>query len=63
MRNQVAVVGVGHSRTFRRDEIPLGVLAVEAVNSAIEDAGLKASDIEGVSTTPTQPFGDPWTMA
>jgi len=53
---RVAVVGVGHSRLFRRAEVALGVLGVEAVRLAIEDAGLEPSDIDGVSTAPDQPF-------
>jgi acetyl-CoA acetyltransferase len=54
-RQQVAVVGVGHSRVFRRAEVPLGVLAAEAVQEAVADAGLELGDIDGLSTTPHQP--------
>jgi acetyl-CoA acetyltransferase len=53
---QTAVVGVGHSRLFRRDDIPLGVLALEAVTQAIADAGIKTSDIDGLATSPFQAF-------
>lgn len=55
-RAQVAVVGVGHSRVFRRDEVALGILAIEAVRNAVEDAGLEIADIDGLSTTPYQPM-------
>ena len=55
-RAKAAIVGVGHSRLLRRDDVPLGVLAVEAVTTAVEDAGLKLTDIDGLSTTPYQPF-------
>lgn len=52
---KVAVVGVGHSRVYRRAEVPLGKLAVEAALAAITDAGLKPSDIDGVVTSPAFP--------
>jgi acetyl-CoA acetyltransferase len=56
MGGKVAVVGIGHSRILRRAYEPLGKLAVEAVTNAIADAGLKMSDIDGVSACPVQPF-------
>ena len=55
-RAKVAVVGVGHSRLFRRDDVALGLLAVEAARNAIDDAGLKLTDIDGLSIAPRQPF-------
>lgn len=62
MRNsqaKVAVVGLGHSPVYRRAEVPLGVLAVEAARLAIADAGLTPSDIDGVTTSPTHPAASP----
>ena len=56
MGGKVAVVGLSSSKVYRRDDVPLGKLAVDACNSAIEDAGLKASDIDGVACAPNQPF-------
>lgn len=56
-RAKVAVVGVGHSKVYRRAEEPLGKLAVDAARAAIADAGLKVSDIDGVATSPTHPAG------
>lgn len=53
---KAAVVGVGHSRVFRRADVPLGVLAIEACKQAIEDAGLSPSDIDGVATATYMPF-------
>jgi acetyl-CoA acetyltransferase len=50
------VVGVGHSRLLRRGDVPLGVLALEAITRALDDAGLAPSDIDGCSTSPYQPF-------
>lgn len=58
MTTRAAVVGVGHSRMFRRDEVPLGQLALEACRNAIADAGLKPADIDGVCTNPEQGFED-----
>jgi acetyl-CoA acetyltransferase len=55
-RAYAAVVGVGHSRLFRRDDVALGVLALEAVNRALEDAGVEAGAIDGLSTSPFQAF-------
>ena len=56
LTGKVAVVGVGHSKVYRRADVALGVLAVDAATKAIEDAGLEVSDIDGLSTTPYQPF-------
>lgn len=53
---KAAVVGIGHSRIFRRAEAPLAHLAREAVLAAIADAGLTTADIDGVATNPAQPF-------
>ena len=52
---QAAVVGIGHSPVYRRAEQPLGVLAVQAAQAAIADAGLTASDIDGITTSPVHP--------
>jgi acetyl-CoA acetyltransferase len=51
-----AIVGIGHSRVFRRAEVPLAHLAREAILAAVEDAGLALSDIDGIATNPNQPF-------
>jgi acetyl-CoA acetyltransferase len=55
-KHNAAVVGIGQSRTFRYDEAPLGVLAAEACRMAIEDAGLRPSDIDGIACVPHQPY-------
>jgi acetyl-CoA acetyltransferase len=52
---KVAVIGFGHSKVYRRAEEPLGKLAVYAARAAIADAGLTASDIDGVTTSPAHP--------
>ena len=50
--NQVAIVGVGHSKVGRKLERPLGALAVDAALTAIADAGLELSDIDGIASYP-----------
>ena len=47
---------MGHSKVYRRDDVPLGVLGVEAARLAIADAGLEAADIDGISIAPGQAF-------
>lgn len=54
-KNQVAVVGAAHSRLGRRQERPVGALAVDACLGAVEDAGLTLQDIDGLSTYPDGP--------
>lgn len=56
-RNQVAIVGVGHSEIGRRLERPLGLLAIDAVVAAAQDAGLSVGDIDGAATYPKWPAG------
>jgi acetyl-CoA acetyltransferase len=55
---RAAVVGVGHSKVYRRAEpgASIGRLAVEACRQAIEDAGLTPADVDGVCCDPFQPF-------
>jgi acetyl-CoA acetyltransferase len=57
-KNQAAIVGVGHSKIGRRQERPLGLLAIDAAVAAVEDAGLKLSDIDGAATFPMFPGGN-----
>lgn len=49
-QNQIAIVGVGQTPPVRRSPKPIRHLAVEAVQRAIADAGLKASDIDAIIT-------------
>jgi acetyl-CoA acetyltransferase len=53
---RTAIVGVGHSKVYRHDEVTLGLLAVDACRKAIEDAGLTPADIDGVAVDPMSPF-------
>jgi len=43
---RVGIVGVGHSKFGRRDDVTLQELAFEAVKEALEDAGITIRDIE-----------------
>src|SRR3972149_9019642 len=56
-KNSVAIVGVGHSRVGRRLSRPVGLLALDAARAAAEDAGLKVSDIDGLSLSAGPPLG------
>ena len=50
LRDRTAVVGIGateFSKDSGRSEL---ALAVEAVSAAIEDAGLKLTDVDGLCT-------------
>ena len=55
-KGKVAIVGVGFSKLSRKPEGTLGARCMEACTSAINDAGLKLSDIDGIATYPDQPF-------
>lgn len=50
--DKAAFTGIGMSRIGRRMGIPSLVLTVEACKAAIEDAGLRASDIDGLCAYP-----------
>jgi acetyl-CoA acetyltransferase len=49
-RNKTAIVGVGMSQIGRSLSYGAGAMAVDAVRAAVEDAGLKMSDIDGLTT-------------
>jgi acetyl-CoA acetyltransferase len=51
-KHTAAFVGVGHSRIMRHDDVPLGILAIEACKAAVADAGLGVSQIDGITCTP-----------
>lgn len=46
----IAIVGVGETPAVRRSEKGLRALVVEAVSNALDDAGLKPSDVDGILT-------------
>jgi acetyl-CoA acetyltransferase len=49
----VAVVGAAFSEVGRRLDRPVGALAIDAALAAIEDAGLRVDDIDGLSNYPS----------
>jgi acetyl-CoA acetyltransferase len=53
---KVAIAGIGFSPIERRTSNPLGVYALMAAQAAVEDCGLKLSDIDGLATYPQAPF-------
>jgi acetyl-CoA acetyltransferase len=55
-RGKTAIVGIGYSAITRRPDKPLGLLAVDACRAAIDDAGLRADQIDGLTTYPESPF-------
>ncbi len=44
----IAIVGVGETPAVRRSEKSLRALVVEAVSNALDDAGLKPSEVDGI---------------
>ena len=54
-RCKIAVSGVGFSKATRTAERPLAAHALDAVKAAVEDSGLKLSDIDGLATYPELP--------
>ena len=57
-KNQAAIVGVGYSKIGRRQQRPLGLLAIDAATAAVADAGLELADIDGAATFPMFPGGN-----
>lgn len=55
IRGKTAIAGIGYSKLERRSSRLLGAIAREAALTAIDDAGLRVSDIDGLSTVPTLP--------
>ncbi len=53
---KVAIAGIGFSPIERRTQVPLGRYALTAAQKAVEDCGLKLSDIDGLATYPQAPF-------
>ncbi len=49
-KGKVAVAGIGFSALTRRSEQHLGKLAFDAANAALADAGLEASQVDGLAT-------------
>ncbi|HDJ26361.1 MAG TPA: thiolase domain-containing protein, partial [Candidatus Bathyarchaeota archaeon] len=43
---KVAVIGIGHSKFGRRQDVNVCELAFEAIKPAMEEAGITAKDVE-----------------
>src|SRR5262245_58738167 len=56
-KGKVAVVGVALTKMVRYIEGPIGPIAVDTCLKAIEDAGLKPSDIDGIAGLPYEGEG------
>jgi acetyl-CoA acetyltransferase len=68
VRDRVAIVGVGHTGCVKDAGVAPQTLWMRAVRSALDDAGLDARDIDGISTPttdpwPTGPAPTPYTVA
>lgn len=48
VKDKAAIVGIGWSEFVRRSDTPVATLATKACLMAIDDAGLKVEDIDGV---------------
>jgi acetyl-CoA acetyltransferase len=55
-RGKTAIIGVGYSEITRRSQKPLGLFAVDACRAALDDSGLKPTQIDGLTTYPESPF-------
>jgi len=53
--NQVAIAGIGYSKLTRRSETPLVSLAIDAIDTALADAGLARKDLDALATSPGMP--------
>ena len=49
-QNKVAIAGVGYSKVGRHLPLPDDELVRQAVTAAMEDGGMKPSDIDGIAT-------------
>ena len=49
-KGKVAVAGIGFSELSRHSDEPLGELAFDAANAALEDAGLRPGHVDGLAT-------------
>ncbi|MCL0101655.1 thiolase family protein [Dehalococcoidia bacterium] len=57
-RCTAAVIGIGYSEITRDPQHSLGQDAVEACSKALKDAELRIADIDGLSTSTSQPFAN-----
>jgi acetyl-CoA acetyltransferase len=58
----VAIVGVGYSTIGRHTGLSVQDLVIQSSMAALDDAGLKFEDIDGISTMGSDAVNDGWTM-
>ena len=63
IENKVAIVGVGVSRQGELPELDAYGIAAEAFKSALDDAGLKKENIDGISIRALDPIQGQWQEA
>ncbi len=63
LKNKVAIVGVGYTPQGRIPGRTGLSFHLEAARNAIEDAGLKIEDVDGIITQPSGGAGAPWQLA
>ena len=65
IKDKVAIVGVGYTPQGRIPDRDAMSFHVEAARNAIEDAGLKVEDVDGILTQPApgDPMVAPWGIA
>ncbi len=56
IKGKVAVVGIGYSKIARNVDQTLAALTVDACTAAVEDAGLRLSDVDGLAVFPSAPY-------
>lgn len=57
LKNKYAIVGIGETQVGKRPNVTTLALHLEAMKKAMDDAGLKPGDVDGVLTN--QPLHDP----
>lgn len=55
-RGETAIAGIGRSAVVRNVDTPLSNAVLEACTSAVSDAGLAMSSIDGLATYPSLPY-------
>jgi len=49
LRDRAAIVGVGYTEFSKNSGVSTQTLAVRAIRAAVDDAGLRPADIDGVA--------------
>ena len=62
-RDQTAIAGVGYTPFSKNSGVSTLTLAVEAIQAALEDAGLAVDDVDGIATHRVGDSTPPWVVA